>query len=361
MPRRAPPPRAGQPYTVPAAERPPPPAGYICYRCGQKGHWIQECPTNDNQDYDNRPRFKRTTGIPKSMLKTIEQPTAEQMSGVMVTPDGSYVIATPDSGSWNRSKARARPLSKTDVYQSVPSDPTLACPYCSKLLRDAVKTSCCQTSFCEECVQTYLFEHDFTCPECEKHIPDIEMLKIDDVKRKLVREYIDKTIERSEEVFEQGTRVDEEASAAADEAHAAELAMNEPTKDAKDEDKPSDDAAPPPPMPPMPPMPGMGPGEPPAFNPQMVQQLAIMLQNPNLPMPMRMQLQMQMQMQQMLFFQMFPPGSAPPMPGMPGMPPMPGGPGGPPPPGPSQEAETGQRRRHNDAGGRESKAARRRG
>ena len=111
----------------------------------------------------------------------------------------------------------------------------------------------------------------------------------------------------------------------------------------------------------MPPMPGMGPGEPPAFNPQMVQQLAIMLQNPNLPMPMRMQLQMQMQMQQMLFFQMFPPGSAPPMPGMPGMPPMPGGPGGPPPPGPSQEAETGQRRRHNDAGGRESKAARRRG
>ena len=243
MPRRGPPPRAGGhgAYAAPAVERPPPPAGYICYRCGQKGHWIQDCPTNDNQDYDNRPRFKRTTGIPKSMLRTVEQPTAEQMSGVMVTPDGSYVIATPDSDSWNRSKSRARPLSKTDVYQSVPSDPTLACPYCSKLLRDAVITPCCQTSFCEECVQTYLFEHDFLCPECEKHIQNIETLKIDDAKRKKVREYIASTIERSEEAFEQGTKVDEEANAAANEAHEAELAMqagNEPSAPA---DAPKDE------------------------------------------------------------------------------------------------------------------------
>ena len=324
MPRRGPPPRAGGhgAYAAPAVERPPPPAGYICYRCGQKGHWIQDCPTNDNQDYDNRPRFKRTTGIPKSMLRTVEQPTAEQLSGVMVTPDGSYVIATPDSDSWNRSKSRARPLSKTDVYQSVPSDPTLACPYCSKLLRDAVITPCCQTSFCEECVQTYLFEHDFLCPECEKHIQNIETLKIDDAKRKKVREYIASTIERSEEAFEQGTKVDEEANAAANEAHEAELAMqagNEPSAPAdapKDEGNAestpaaSSEAPSAPPMPMPMPMPG-APGEAPTFNPQLVQQLAVMLQNPNLPMPMRMQMQMQLQFQQMLFFQMFPPGSAP--------------------------------------------------
>ena len=156
------------------------------------------------------------------MLKTVEQSTAENMSGVMVTPDGSYVIATPDSSSWQRSRARSRPLSKTDVYQSVPSDPALACPLCSKLVRDAVKTSCCHTSFCEECVQTHLFEHDFVCPECEKRIPDIEMLKIDDVLRKLVREYVEKTIARSEEAFEQGTGVDEEA---AQQAAVSELSL----------------------------------------------------------------------------------------------------------------------------------------
>ncbi|WFC99664.1 Protein mpe1 [Malassezia yamatoensis] len=340
MPRRAPTTRPGGAYhqpNMPEVERPPPPAGYICYRCGQKGHWIQECPTNDNQDYDNRPRFKRTTGIPKSMLKTVEQPTAEQMSGVMVTPDGSYVIATPDSESWNRSKSRARPLSKTDVYQSVPSDPSLACPYCSKLLRNAVVTPCCHTSFCEECVQTYLFEHDFLCPECEKHIPDIETVKIDEAKRKRVREYIDCTIERSEEAFEQGTKVDEEANAAANEAHQAELAIQAPTghpqsvsstdappdnvETAKSTDLPNDNhssSSMPIPMP----MPGNPNTEMPVFNPQLVQQLAMMLQNPNLPMPMRMQMQMQMQFQQMLFFQMFPGGAPNGSTGMPpGMPP----------------------------------------
>ncbi|WFD43952.1 Protein mpe1 [Malassezia psittaci] len=340
--------------SMPEVERPPPPAGYICYRCGQKGHWIQECPTNDNQDYDNRPRFKRTTGIPKSMLKTVEQPTAEQMSGVMVTPDGSYVIATPDSETWNRSKSRARPLSKTDVYQSVPSDPSLACPYCSKLLRNAVVTPCCHTSFCEECVQTYLFEHDFLCPECEKHIPDIETVKIDENKRKQVREYIDNTIERSEEAFEQGTKVDEEANAAANEAHQAELAIQAPndhpqsasSTDAQPDYVPTTNSVDPPnnnessPSIPIPmPMASNSSTDMPVFNPQLVQQLAMMLQNPNLPMPMRMQMQMQMQFQRMLFFQMFPGGASNGSTGMaPGMPPgMPPGmsPGMPPgmPPG----------------------------
>ena len=65
----------------------------------------------------------------------------------------------------------------------------------------------------------------------------------------------------------------------------------------------------------------------PTFHPQTVQQIVMMLQNPQLPMPMRMQLQMQLQFQQMLFFQTFssgaPPGTPPGMPpGMPlGMPP----------------------------------------
>ncbi|WFD31724.1 Protein mpe1 [Malassezia sp. CBS 17886] len=370
------------------ADRPPPPAGYICYRCGQKGHWIQECPTNDNQEYDNRPRFKRTTGIPKSMLRTVEKPTAEQMGGVMVTPDGSYVVATPDSVSWDRSRARARPLSKTDVYQSAPSDPALACPLCAKLMKDSVKTLCCSTSFCEECVQTYLFEHDFVCPECEKRIPDLEMLKIDDGTRKQVREYVEKAIERSEEAFEQGTGADEDANAeteaaaggltgAEDRASDRESARETQEKGApahapdgrpdgsRDAPVPgADNGAPslparPPHMPPprddaagvpagFPGMPAGMPPEPSAFDPQLLQQLVVMLQNPALPMPMRMQLQMQLQMQQMLFFQSFPGG--------PGVPGGPGGPMGAPMPhgarggGPAMPG-SGKRARGDDRGG----------
>lgn len=111
----------------------PPPAGYICYRCGQKGeafqfaacrmsgnidnervfpvgHWIQECPTNSDPAYDNRPRIKRTTGIPKSFLMEVNRPAPKAgdeeeededavngvKAGVMITADGGFVVARPD-------------------------------------------------------------------------------------------------------------------------------------------------------------------------------------------------------------------------------------------------------------------------
>lgn len=95
------PPRGGPPRSFPPREQPhpdrPPPTGYICFRCGQKGHWIQECPTNKDPEWDNKPRFKRTTGIPKSMLKTVEAPTDEErQAGVMITAEGTYVVAQVD-------------------------------------------------------------------------------------------------------------------------------------------------------------------------------------------------------------------------------------------------------------------------
>jgi len=83
-----------------------PPTGYICYRCGEKGHWIQVCPTNDDPNFDNKPRVKRTTGIPRSFLKTVEKPLAltsdgttddtKVPTGVMVNAEGEFVIAEPD-------------------------------------------------------------------------------------------------------------------------------------------------------------------------------------------------------------------------------------------------------------------------
>lgn len=105
--------RGGRPYPhVPHHDRPLPPS-YVCYRCGQKGwlfvpisrsfshvwqgHWIQDCPTNSDREFDNRPRIKRTTGIPRSMLKAVENPNSTELGqGVMVTPEGGYVVAQPD-------------------------------------------------------------------------------------------------------------------------------------------------------------------------------------------------------------------------------------------------------------------------
>lgn len=61
------------------------------------GHWIQDCPTNSDREFDNKPRIKRTTGIPRSFLKAVENPNKGEITqGVMVTPDGGYVVAQPD-------------------------------------------------------------------------------------------------------------------------------------------------------------------------------------------------------------------------------------------------------------------------
>ncbi|KAG6335833.1 hypothetical protein ID866_3247 [Astraeus odoratus] len=89
--------RGGKPYQHHVQERPLP-ASYVCYRCGQKGHWIQDCPTNNDREFDNKPRIKRTTGIPRSFLKAVENPSKGELGqGVMVTPEGGYVVAQPDS------------------------------------------------------------------------------------------------------------------------------------------------------------------------------------------------------------------------------------------------------------------------
>ncbi|KAJ7890471.1 DWNN domain-containing protein [Mycena olivaceomarginata] len=174
-------PRGGKTYTphqAPVVDRPLPPS-YVCYRCGQKGHWIQDCPTNNDREFDHRPRIKRTTGIPRSMLKAVENPNiAELGQGVMVTPDGGYVVAQPDSASWQKQLSARKGLTVAEVRERTTNDPSLVCPIDSKLFRDAVKTPCCGTHYCEECIQTHLLERDFICPNCAKKIPSLDNLPV---------------------------------------------------------------------------------------------------------------------------------------------------------------------------------------
>lgn len=318
--------RRGGPPRPMATQRPqhlpdrPPPVGYVCFRCGKPGHWIQDCPTNDDKEYDNRPRFKRTTGIPKSMLKTVEQPTEEdQRAGVMLTADGTYVVARVDQESWRKNRIRTKPLTQSDVYQSAPTDTSLACPLCSKLLRDAVVTPCCKTKYCEECIQTHLLEHEFMCAECDRRIADLEQLRADDETRKKVKDYVKETIEQSEKELEEEAREAEQG----DSADKGESGAESPTPGRQRTQSPSashndqDDkahASTPQANPELSYGDGSGDnngngqgaaGQPGGivFNPQMVQQIMVMLQNPQLPPPMRMQLQMQLQMQQFAFMQ----------------------------------------------------------
>ncbi|ORZ12802.1 DWNN domain-domain-containing protein [Absidia repens] len=155
-----------------------PPATYVCYRCGQKGHYINQCPTNGDKDYDKHPRIKRTTGIPRSFLKVIEAPKDAVKSGtggLMVTPKGDIVVAQADSSTWDQHMAKAATAlgaggDLLDWYDSIPSPDYVQCPLCQGLMREATITPCCGASFCDECIRGHLLENDFCCFDCHQHI-----------------------------------------------------------------------------------------------------------------------------------------------------------------------------------------------
>ncbi|KAG0149070.1 hypothetical protein CROQUDRAFT_40434 [Cronartium quercuum f. sp. fusiforme G11] len=191
-----------------------PPQGYICYRCGQKGHWIQNCPTNDDPEFEGRPRIKRTTGIPKSFLQKVEG-TVVQGKSVMVTADGSFVIARPDDASWKQHKSVVvKNLSAADIQSLRPSDPDLACSICSTLLKSAVKTSCCQSAFCHDCISNYLKDHSSVCPECETKLStNLSKALIEDEERRTrSQEYVEDLLRASKESQEENKAEQDKSS-----------------------------------------------------------------------------------------------------------------------------------------------------
>ncbi|KAG9032067.1 hypothetical protein FRB95_001928 [Tulasnella sp. JGI-2019a] len=121
----------------------------------------------------------------------------------MVTPEGGFVVAEPDSAAWERQRARPKGLTEADVKDRPPKDPALACGICNKVIKDAVKTPCCQTTYCEECIHTHLLEGTFECPNCRTRIPSLDKLKIDSEMRAKVREYIRETVEESRKEAEE--------------------------------------------------------------------------------------------------------------------------------------------------------------
>ncbi|KAL8855632.1 MAG: hypothetical protein Q9178_007721 [Gyalolechia marmorata] len=196
--------RSGPPKSkqINVPDRPPPP-GYVCYRCGEKGHWIQACPTNDDPAYVNRPRVKRTTGIPRSFLKTIEKPTAiandgtidetKQPSGVMINAEGEWVVAEPDQASWDQYQARAK-VSAAAQEEAARGDKALQekgleCPIDKRLFIEPAYTPCCQKTYCLECITNVLLDNDLKCPNCATENVPIDDLTVDEEMVKRVQEH----------------------------------------------------------------------------------------------------------------------------------------------------------------------------
>lgn len=140
----------------------PLPQGYICYRCGQKGHYIQACPTNGDEAFENRKRIKRTTGIPRSQLQKVDKQVEDGDGNVMVNAEGESVMFVPDSASWEIYQKNTQ----TSRHDEVLEDSELACAICKKMMDRPVSVPCCKATFCEDCIQGALLESDFVCPIC---------------------------------------------------------------------------------------------------------------------------------------------------------------------------------------------------
>ncbi|KAJ1979188.1 Retinoblastoma-binding protein [Dimargaris verticillata] len=165
---------------------------YVCNRCGSKGHHIYDCPARFDKS-QARPRVSRTTGIPKDFLQKVDK--VSDTKNVMVDSDGSFVVPQANDAAWKKfqqSTKRSLGSEASLAGMSVPKD--LQCPLCHELLRDAVKTPCCHTTFCDECITRSLLDTDperhFICPQCHKSGVTPDQLVADPVLRQRTERHI---------------------------------------------------------------------------------------------------------------------------------------------------------------------------
>jgi protein MPE1 len=218
-----------KPVNVPNHDPPP---GYVCRRCNIKGHWIQACPTNDDPDFKPVFQAKRTTGIPRSFLKTVEKPVDEEAAkGVMLNADGEYVQVMTDTKTWekfqekaNASKAQA---ASADAASKEIRERGLECPIDKRRFVDPVKTPCCSKTYCRECIDNALADGDLVCPNCGKEEVLMDDLVSDEDMVSSLRAYDTEKAKEKAEKAEKEEKAKAEAQAAAQAAVPATSSTNE--------------------------------------------------------------------------------------------------------------------------------------
>ena len=202
-----------------------PPSGYVCRRCGVKGHWIQQCPENDNPDFKPVHCPKRTTGIPKSFLKVVDKSEVdEDAKGVMLNADGEYVQVMTDTKTWEKFQEKTQATkvqaANADAASKEVRERGLECPLDNRMFVQPVKTACCEKTYCNDCIESSLADNDLICPNCGEETlieftPDKEM-------EAKIRDYeAEKAKEKAEAKAEKEAAAKEEMAAAEAAAKAA--------------------------------------------------------------------------------------------------------------------------------------------
>lgn len=192
----------------------PPPDSYWCHRCGEYGHWIQACPTNNDPSYDGRAKFKQVKGIPRSSLEKIETPYENGVDGkidysklppgAMYDLNNNWFIFKPDTAKWNKiqeeyTKAAENAKEKSAGADKEVQDRGLECPLHKGMFKEPIKTPCCGKSYCRDCIETALLDNDLLCPNCGKQVL-LDSLEDDDETMKKVKEFeVEKAAQRKKE------------------------------------------------------------------------------------------------------------------------------------------------------------------
>ncbi|KAL3443805.1 DWNN domain-containing protein [Aspergillus insuetus] len=212
----------GKPLNVP--DHPPPP-GYLCYRCREKGHWIQACPTNNDPKFDGKYRVKRSTGIPRSLQTKVEKPdsllldgSSEDLrnTGVMVNADGDFIITKPDNAAWElyQEKVKATAAAAAEAAAAEQSRELqargLECPIDKRMFLEPTKTPCCHKTYCNDCITNALIESDFVCPGCGTEGVLLDNLTADDEAALKIKAYEAEKADSKKEKEKQQTPQDDQ-------------------------------------------------------------------------------------------------------------------------------------------------------
>lgn len=212
-----------------------PPPGYMCYRCGGKDHWIKNCPTNTDPNFEGK-KIKRTTGIPKSYLKTISKDQLESTiesgkDGItqnedgdlvdskgntyMITEEGEYVVALADNKTWlnyqekqQNAAMKAQREFESKLVALIEKDgkdeflDPLSQETKKPLRAPIVMTPCCQDksklvrmknfNYNQQDLELLLIDNDFHCPNCNTEDVFIDSLVRNEQLEKELQEYIEK-------------------------------------------------------------------------------------------------------------------------------------------------------------------------
>lgn len=196
----APPPAAPSNTRRPTTGAPPP--NYECHRCGRPGHYIQNCPTNSDPNFDKPKSESEQTGklhgVPAVTVQRVSDISTVNTTGKLIknTKDGAFEIVESSEDGYNRLVKHGGATASTSTIDMSQVPNLLKCALSGKLLRDPVTLPCCGKVVSDASIREALFKMDeYQCPLCRTQGITPDELRPNHEKKRQVEDFLaNKTI-----------------------------------------------------------------------------------------------------------------------------------------------------------------------